>query len=637
LLVIVEAKLTSMKFNLPFLAPQAMILVNDGTDIDAAVRHRLATKFISQSSPTLAISAFASVAVAVLGWEEIPTTWLALWAGIGGIFTIMLGLAWNRLRHRELSQRNTADLARYAPLATGTLGLWWGTASIFLPLFGWSDKLLVSVIVTWLCATSATTLACLPRAARAFMLGIGLPFIIYFLWSLNTPDVILTGLGVAMLVTILITKRQTHGTLVEGIQASCIADAALGSLENAERHWRELSDTAEAFALFDARHRLLLWNDAYVRLLGLDVSAVKRLSGWTDIWRSADYRPVPEAAVMAVTSTIAPGSWLSEEKLGARWFRSSVRRLPNGHVAVSHVDVTALKAREAQLLELQQDLVGAKRAAEEASQAKSRFLANMSHELRTPLNAIIGFSDLMLHQLKQGPSAPPQSGLRNHGDYAKTIHDSGHHLLAIVEDMLDIARIEAGKLSIVESEVELKDLIRTSATLALGRHVAVPPEMIFSFPPKPVIAQLDARLMRQALINLIGNAIKFSGTNKRVSISLSRDFIGNAIIKVTDEGIGIPAHLVDEVMKPFSQVESHEARKFGGVGLGLPLAKQFVEIQGGSLTLNSSEGAGTTAILIVPHSRVEAADTTSIAFSETTNVIAQALTHPPATLRMASY
>jgi two-component system, cell cycle sensor histidine kinase PleC len=586
---------------------------SEAKDIEAAVQYRLASIFVSQSGPTLAISAVAGAALAYIGWDEIPTVGLQFWAGIGLILTLILGLGWIRLRRQPLSYRQAAELSQRAAFATGALGLWWGSVTLFLPMMPRSDQLLVSVIATWLCASSAATLSALPIAARTFMLTIAVPFVLYFSWGLEVSSLVLAGLGLVLLTTVIASKRRAHAMLVEGLRASCIADSAVASRNDAERHWRELSDTAEAFALFDARHRLLLWNDAYAKLLGLQTDALTRLAGWTDIWRSADYKPVPEAAVMAVTSTIAPGNWLSEQKLGTRWFRSSVRRLPNGHVAVSHVDLTALKAREAQLLELQHDLVAAKSAAEQASQSKSRFLANMSHELRTPLNAIIGFSDLMLHQLRQAPALVTKtdsgvSAQRNHSDYAQTIHDSGHHLLAIVEDMLDIARIEAGKLSILESEVDLKDLIRTSATLALGRHVAVPPEMIFSFPPKPVIAQLDARLMRQALINLIGNAIKFSGTDKRVSISLTRDFSGNAIIKVTDEGIGIPAHLVDEVMKPFSQVESHEARKFGGVGLGLPLAKQFVEIQGGTLKLQSREGSGTTAVLMLPAGRLAGSD-----------------------------
>ncbi len=601
---------TPMKTELntaPGLGPQ--LGSSEARDVDAAVHYRLASIFVAQSGPTLAISAVAGAALAFVGWEEIPTAGLQFWAGIGLILTTVLGLAWFRLRRQPLTQGQAAELSNRAAFATGALGLWWGSVTLFLPLLPRSDQLLVSVIATWLCASSAATLSALPIAARTFMLTIAVPFFLYFSWGLNVSRLVLAGLGMVLLVTVIASKRRAHFMLVEGLRASSVADSAIASRNDAERHWRELSDTAEAFALFDARHRLLLWNDAYAKLLGLNPSALSRLASWTEIWRSADYKPVPEASVMAVTSTIAPGNWLSEQKLGQRWFRTSVRRLPNGHVAVSHVDLTALKAREAQLLELQHDLVAAKSAAEQASQAKSRFLANMSHELRTPLNAIIGFSDLMLHQMRHTPMliAAPEAEVspqRNHSDYAQTIHDSGHHLLAIVEDMLDIARIEAGKLCVIESEVDLKDLIRTSATLALGRHVAVPPEMIFSFPPKPVMAQLDARLMRQALINLIGNAIKFSGTDKRVSISLTRDFAGNAIIKVTDEGIGIPAHLVDEVMKPFSQVESHEARKFGGVGLGLPLAKQFVEIQGGSLKLQSREGSGTTAVLILPATRL---------------------------------
>jgi two-component system, cell cycle sensor histidine kinase PleC len=196
-----------------------------------------------------------------------------------------------------------------------------------------------------------------------------------------------------------------------------------------------------------------------------------------------------------------------------------------------------------------------------------------------------------------------------HAGYVQTIFDSGHHLLSIVEDMLDLARIEAGKLTFIESEVELVALVRASVDLAVGRHVLSLANIELELPEAPLWMHLDARLTRQALINLIGNALKF--TRSRAGKSDGKVYLGIGIceegdveITVRDEGIGIPAHLIDEVLKPFAQVDGHEARRFGGVGLGLPLAKQFIELQGGTLSLESVQNFGTTAYMILPAARV---------------------------------
>jgi two-component system, cell cycle sensor histidine kinase PleC len=309
--------------------------------------------------------------------------------------------------------------------------------------------------------------------------------------------------------------------------------------------------------------------------------------------------------VLSVDETLAPRLWTEEIALGSKWYRSTVRRLENGHVAVSHVDITALKSRETELLALQSMLEEARDSAEQASTAKSRFLANMSHELRTPLNAVIGFSDLMLHQMRKSgvPLTTPHAG------YVQTIFDSGHHLLSIVEDMLDLARIEAGKLSYVESDVELVGLIRASVDLAVGRQVLSLANIGLDLPDTELWMSLDARLTRQALINLVGNALKFTRSRAgksdgKVYLALGVRDDGDVEITVRDEGIGIPAHLIDEVLKPFAQVDGHEARRFGGVGLGLPLAKQFIELQGGTLSLDSVQNFGTTAHMILPAARV---------------------------------
>ena len=165
---------------------------------------------------------------------------------------------------------------------------------------------------------------------------------------------------------------------------------------------------------------------------------------------------------------------------------------------------------------------------------------------------------------------------------------------------LDLARIESGKLRVVESQVDLVELVHSAGRMARGRGTANGVMLDEQLPTEPLLARLDARLTRQALINLIGNALKFSRPDGRVLVRLSDEANGALRIDIIDEGIGIPHHFIEEAMKPFNQVENSEARRYGGIGLGLPLAKQFVELQGGRLELESQMDAGTRASILLP-------------------------------------
>jgi signal transduction histidine kinase len=563
-----------------------------------AVQVALATAFLNQMGHSLAISALAQCVVLATVWGQVPASWLLGWFCASFGLTNAMILRWWLRRANTPGPHGSGRVVRRAWLWSSIHGLMWGASALFLPYLPWDREVVIVVLSCGLCAGAASTMAALPNAARAFILSVSLPYIAMFLWESSLPHLMLALLALMLIQAMLLSTRATYGVLVKGVKAQITTKQAGLALALADQHWRELSDTAEAFALFDEQQRLLLWNDAYARLLGLEPFALERFQPWRRIWQLAKYQRLPEAAALLTDVIPVDQVWTEEHPVHDNWYRSTVRRLPNGHVAVSHVDITALKQREAQLLALQAALEEAKDQAEQASSAKSRFLANMSHELRTPLNAVIGFSDLMLHQMRAGgPSVA-------HQHYTQTIHDSGHHLLAIVEDMLDLARIEAGKMKLEEREVDLVDLIRTSASIALGRQVTAPPRLTFDLPDGSVAAWVDARLIRQALINLIGNAIKFTKPDARVWIALDRGADDEVEVRVRDEGIGIPTAMIEEVLKPFAQVESPEAKRFGGVGLGLPLAKQFIELQGGRLVLESAPGEGLTARLFLPAERI---------------------------------
>jgi PAS domain S-box-containing protein len=263
------------------------------------------------------------------------------------------------------------------------------------------------------------------------------------------------------------------------------------------------------------------------------------------------------------------------ELSGARKFRVS-----------TVVDITHIK-------QVERDLRRAKEVADAASTAKSAFLANMSHELRTPLNAIIGFSDLMVN----GTLGPIQND--HYREYIGDIKFSATHLLSIINDVLDMSKIEAGHMKLDAQKSDIVPLLEETARLmrarALETEVAL--ELNIAQTLKPVM--VDARLIRQVLLNLLSNAIKFSHPGGKICLCAKPD--GEwLVIQVKDDGIGIPADKVDEVMRPFAQVLDPRVAKGQGTGLGLPLARAMMELHGGDLVIASEMDKGTTVTCRLP-------------------------------------
>lgn len=241
-----------------------------------------------------------------------------------------------------------------------------------------------------------------------------------------------------------------------------------------------------------------------------------------------------------------------------------------------------------------------KARAEAANRSKSQFLAHMSHELRTPLNAINGFSDL----IRNGIYGPV--GDARYQTYLDHIHGSGQHLLSLINAVLDLSKIEAGKRELVETELDLADLGR-EALETLGRQAEEAGITLGQRIRPEVRVRGDETAVRQILYNLLMNAIKFTPRDGRVTLTIQFAQDGGAIMSVSDTGIGIPSDALDKVMAPFGQVENVFQRRYDGTGLGLPLSRALAELHDGSLKLTSAPGVGTTATLWLPAWRVASA------------------------------
>jgi signal transduction histidine kinase len=244
------------------------------------------------------------------------------------------------------------------------------------------------------------------------------------------------------------------------------------------------------------------------------------------------------------------------------------------------------------------DLMLARDHAEAANRAKSEFLAVMSHELRTPLNAIIGFAEMM----QRGSFGP--LGHKRYDEYVGDIHTSGRHLLEMVNDILDLTKAEAGKLDLVEDSVNVAEIAdaacRMVAPQARARGIAVSNRISRNLPP----LRGDERRLTQILLNFVSNAVKFSNDGGRVEVDAYLEEDGSFAVVVRDSGIGIAEADIPRVMQIFQQADHGHARRYGGTGLGLPLAKKLIELHDGELVLESVQGLGTRIMAQFPASRV---------------------------------
>lgn len=246
--------------------------------------------------------------------------------------------------------------------------------------------------------------------------------------------------------------------------------------------------------------------------------------------------------------------------------------------------------------EVNLELIAAASQAEAQSNDKSQFLASVSHELRTPLNAIIGFSEILRNEVKVTLDRVYQEAIDD-------IYASGKHLLSLINDILDYSKAEAGKLQVEWAETDTTKVIRNSLRMVMPRAEAAQVMLIEDIPSDHLVVVTDAKKLKQVLLNLLSNAVKFTPAGGEVRCQAWADVTtGSLTVTVKDTGIGIAPKDISKVMMPFGQVESALSRKYEGTGLGLPLAKKFIESMGGEFSIVSELGVGTAVTLRLPKS-----------------------------------
>jgi PAS domain S-box-containing protein len=268
----------------------------------------------------------------------------------------------------------------------------------------------------------------------------------------------------------------------------------------------------------------------------------------------------------------------------------TIGRLADNKFCIVFRDITQWKRAE-------EDLTNAKREAEKASSAKSDFLAKVSHEVRTPLNAIIGFAEVMIDE-RFGPL-----GNERYRQYLKDIRTSGEHVISLVNDLLDLSKIEAGKLELTFVSVSLNDVVQQCVAImqpqANRERIIIRTSLLPTLPP--VVA--DERSIRQIVLNLLSNSIKFTGAGGQVIVSTALTDRGEAVLRVRDTGIGMSEKEIETALEPFRQVAT-SGRSGSGTGLGLPLTKVLAEANRATFTIKSAVDAGTLVEIAFPATRV---------------------------------
>jgi signal transduction histidine kinase len=360
-----------------------------------------------------------------------------------------------------------------------------------------------------------------------------------------------------------------------------------------------LENMGEGLSVFDNDGRLVAWNSRFVELLDLPDSLQAGTTTLYEVLRLQMARgdfgiEVSDAAVRQRVADFYRNLPTMRERVlpSGRVLQIRRRTMPSGVVSL-YSDITERKQSEA-------TMAHAWAQAELANRSKSEFLANMSHELRTPLNAIIGFSEIL-----SGEHLGAMSNAR-YLEYSHDIHSSGLHLLSIINDVLDMSKIEAGKLEIHEDEVAVGPLLASVARMVSERARETRVELAVAPPDAGLTIWADERAMKQCLLNLLSNAVKFSDAGGHVSASAGLDPDGRAVFTIADDGIGMSPEDLERALQPFGQAKSATTRAYGGTGLGLPITKGLVEAHGGRLEIESRLGHGTRIRVVFPVERTRA-------------------------------
>ncbi len=414
------------------------------------------------------------------------------------------------------------------------------------------------------------------------------------------------------------TANEMHLIGVVSEQHAVQSDSPGATKQNEQLH-DAIEAISEAFVLWDADNRLVMCNEKYKQFYNLGNAVVSPGTPYEKVIAEAT-APIVRTRVTVGDNKNAGAHTYEAQLEDGNWLHIDERRTNDGGYVSVGTDITSLKKsqqrqlkseeelkatiadlrhsrreleqQKQQLVDLMEKYALEKNRAEAANRTKSEFLANISHELRTPLNAVIGFSEIM----KNGLFGPV--GNQKYVEYARDIHESGKYLLEVINDVLDMSKIEAGRINLdikpLDAGEIIDDSIRVVAPAAAERSIEVRRAGL-----KQLKMRADKRAVKQILLNLLSNALKFTPKEGKVTVRLTKAK-GHAKIMIADTGIGIPESELGKLCQPFEQVENQLTKSRRGSGLGLAISRSLVEMHGGKFEIKSAEGKGTTIICHLP-------------------------------------
>jgi adenylate cyclase len=401
-------------------------------------------------------------------------------------------------------------------------------------------------------------------------------------------------------------------SLLEGKRLQQERERAEAEARRAQTQLGEAIETiSEGFALYDSDDKLVICNKRFKEMYrdvpieirpGTPYEAIVRALADSGLVKHAPEKPDNWVAERLLRHRNPEGAFEQQRSSGI-WFQVSERRTADGGVVGVFTDITEQKNREFELGQLVDRLAEARDVATEATVAKSRFLANMSHELRTPLNAIIGITEMLVEDAQDQDDRTVTEPLERIGR-------AGRHLLQLINEILDLSKIEAGKLELNYEQVKLAslvgDVIGEAELLARKNNN----KLVVECPTDIGVIRSDPTRLRQIVLNLLSNACKFTQSGA-VTLAVSRSGKGNdewISIRVTDTGIGMTAEQMGKLFQEFSQADSSTTRKYGGTGLGLAISDRLCRMMGGSIKVESQPNVGTTFTVTLPADRADVLD-----------------------------
>lgn len=401
-------------------------------------------------------------------------------------------------------------------------------------------------------------------------------------------------------------------SLIQGKRLQAEREKAEAKARQAQTRLAEAIEIiSEGFALYDSEDRLVICNKRFKEMYAGAAVEIRPGVPYESIVRALADAGIVKDTSSEHDSWIAerlerhrnPGGAFEQQRSSGMWLKISERRTADGGVVSVFTDITEQKEREFELGHLVDRLADARDAATEATVAKSRFLANMSHELRTPLNAIIGITEMLVEDAEDQTDRGALEPLERIGR-------AGRHLLQLINEILDLSKIEAGKLELNYEQVELALLIRDVVGEAESLAQKNNNKLLVECHIDLGVIRTDPTRLRQIVLNLLSNACKFT-QNGTVSLDVSRIADGNddrILIRVADTGIGMTEEQMGKLFQEFSQADSSTTRKYGGTGLGLAISDRLCRLMSGSIKVESQPNVGTTFIVSLPADRADVLD-----------------------------